>query len=218
EPQSPMLAKLARGLLALRRGGRWETTQENAWALVALDDARASFAAPSAANSALELRFNGERVSRSEGAAVGKGTIPMSKLLTAPGGLLSFRSDGGPLFYEAALRYARQMPPSSPLEHGIVVERRLVSKRRGVALPARDLHVGDEVEVHLLLVSAAPRDLVVLDDPIPAGFEATSDQFLRSEPEPRSPGALTHREWHDDRVVSYFDRLPAGMTQASYRL
>ena len=33
-------SKLARGLLAMRSGGRWKSTQEAAWSLLALDDYR----------------------------------------------------------------------------------------------------------------------------------------------------------------------------------
>ena len=38
KPDHPIVAKLARGLLERRAGGRWRNTQENAYALVALLD------------------------------------------------------------------------------------------------------------------------------------------------------------------------------------
>ncbi|HEX7665252.1 MAG TPA: alpha-2-macroglobulin family protein, partial [Polyangiaceae bacterium] len=40
DKKSALAAKLAKGLLAMRKGGTWETTQETAWALVALDEYR----------------------------------------------------------------------------------------------------------------------------------------------------------------------------------
>src|SRR5581483_5230763 len=37
DPQNDLIPKLARGLLAHRKAGRWENTQENCWVLLALD-------------------------------------------------------------------------------------------------------------------------------------------------------------------------------------
>ena len=40
DPTHPLAARLARGLLGRREGGAWRSTQENVWALLALDDYR----------------------------------------------------------------------------------------------------------------------------------------------------------------------------------
>ncbi|MEO8799431.1 MAG: alpha-2-macroglobulin family protein, partial [Polyangiaceae bacterium] len=40
DPKSALAGRLAKGLLAMRKGGSWATTQETAWALVALDEYR----------------------------------------------------------------------------------------------------------------------------------------------------------------------------------
>ena len=39
-PSHPMAARIAKGLLADRKGGTWRSTQETAWALLSLDDYR----------------------------------------------------------------------------------------------------------------------------------------------------------------------------------
>ena len=219
DPQNPLLARLARGLLSLRRAGRWSTTQESAWALLALDEAHALYARPPK-HAALRLSFDGTELAGVNATQVAAGTIPMSKLQRVPGGALSFSAQGAPLFYEASLRYARKEPPQSALEQGIHLTRSLRVIRQGASLPLSDLRVGDQVEVELALASAVPRELVVLDDPVPAGFEAVNQNFANADhSDVRSVSqTVTHRELHDDRVLSFIDRLPAGVTHTSYRL
>ncbi|MFT3770713.1 MAG: MG2 domain-containing protein [Minicystis sp.] len=46
DPAHPLVPRLARGLLEARRGGRFRTTHEAAWALLALDDVRRARPAP----------------------------------------------------------------------------------------------------------------------------------------------------------------------------
>lgn len=225
DPQDPLVPKLVRGLLSLRRDGRWPTTQACAWALLALNEARAVFAPPGTRTTAHVL-FDGEEVVKAVvgGAETRSGTIPMSRLVAAGGASLSFTTDGAaPLFYEGALRYARKDPPRTPLDHGIHVERTMrVLQRNGDPIAATDLRVGDYIEVDVLLESPVARDLVVLDDPLPAGLLAVNQSFansdrgvIRSDP---GRSFVTHRELRDDRVVTFFDDLPAGAHHTSYVL
>jgi uncharacterized protein YfaS (alpha-2-macroglobulin family) len=232
DPKNPLVAKIVRGLLASRHDGRWPTTQATAWALIALDDARALLA-PSAAPSSAQVLFDGAPIGRGNfvGLARGEavaGTIPMAKLLAAPGATLSFETGGPPLYYEGALRYARRSPPAEPLEHGIQVARTMrvvggAPGRPSVASPAA-FRTGDYVEVDVVLGTPWARDLVVLDDPLPAGFEAVNESFANADRHAtrnRTADAsshVTHRELRDDRVVTFYDTLPAGITHATYLL
>ncbi len=216
DPKSPLTAKLARGLLALRRKGRWPTTQESAWAIVALDDARALYPPPPSTSPAtFRVMLDGANVAHTRGAAASTGTIPMAKLVAATGGLLSFTAEGAPLFYQGTLRYARKEPPATPLEHGLHVARTLKTSN-----PSRPMRVGENVEVEVVVMSPVARELVVVDDPIPAGFEAVNEGFANRDRTMRTETSLevTHREMRDDRVVTFFDRLRAGTTRTTYRL
>lgn len=233
EPDNALVPKLVRGLLSLRKDGRWLTTQASAWALVALDEARPLFAASAASGSSAttaRLSLDGAEIAKAtfagaggaRGAALG-GMIPMTRLSAAPGATLSFTTDGAPLYYEGALRYARREPPQKPLESGIYVTRSMRLLRRDAEPAAVSAyHVGDYVEVDVMLSSPVARDLVVLDDPIPAGFEAVNQRFANRDRQPfltdPSTHHVTHRELRDDRVVTFFDELPAGQLRTSYVL
>lgn len=223
DPQNPLVTKIVRGLLAFRRDGRWPTTQDSAWALMALEDARGRYR-PAPGHTTAEFLFDRQVVAKTafEGVPDGEtrsGTIAMSRLLGAPDAAIAFTSDGArPLYLEGALHYARTEPPASPLDHGITVARSL-RPFSGTG----DFHVGDYVAADLVIVTGTPRDLVVLDDPIPAGFEAVNQSFAAMDdiaPLVVDPArtTLTHRELQDDRVVSFFDSLPAGVTHTRYVL
>jgi alpha-2-macroglobulin len=182
--QHPLASRLARGLLASREHGQWRSTQEAAWALLALDDYRKVSEAevPSfdarvwiGADLALDAPFRG-RSARARGV-----TVPIAKVFAQPGAPLSFQVDGtGDLFYEAKLSYARRDLPSDPIDRGISVRKlvRAVSAD-GLAdalatVPAQtQTHVplGGLVLVDLVVMTTTPRLQVVVDDPLPAGLE-----------------------------------------------
>jgi hypothetical protein len=108
-------------------------------------------------------------------------------------------------------------------------------KKSGDVAPA-----GSLVLVDLLLESSEDRKQVVIDDPLPAGLEAIDtaldtasrsrsvrDDDGRKHKEKERPGALTgigaafrtarvHREFHDDRVLTFIEDLPPGMYHFRY--
>jgi uncharacterized protein YfaS (alpha-2-macroglobulin family) len=226
DPKDVRVTKLVRGLLALRRAGRWTTTQASAWALLALDEARPLYAT-SAPETSAHLWLDGDEVAKAtftNGArgSVLTGTVPMSRLVAASGGALSFTTEGGPLFFEGTLRYARRELPKTPLEHGIHVAKSMrVLQRAGDPVVSTAYRAGDYVEVDVLLASPVARELVVLDDPIPAGFEAVNQTYANRDTamiRPDASRAVTHRELRDDRVVTFFDVLPSGEHHTSYVL
>lgn len=225
DPHHPLTQRTIAGLLSLRREGRWRTTQETAWALEALDEARALFTPAPARTKA--TFWDGDREVASAtffGVASGEsltGSIPMSHIARDPSRSLGLGSDGvRPLFYEGTLRFARVSPPVTPLERGITIARTF---RPRYSAGSSVIHVGDYVIADVVVATSAARDLVVVDDPIPAGFEvvhdslANVDRQLPDAPDP-SRALVTHRERRDDRVVTFLDEVPAGAHVTRYLL
>ncbi len=245
KPDHPQAAKLALGLLASRKGGRWRTTQETAWSLLALDAYRRaqeatepSFHARVFLGQALltETTFQGrERLAF-------QNTTPMSALRSSAGEVLAFAKQGdGRLFYEARLRFARKKLPTTALESGFFIDKgsqvvtpesmrdALRSNPRGVVTT---LAAGDLVLVNLAVVAPSERTFVVIDDPLPAGLEPVNTDlqgaasWLRDNDvaavEDDEPGAwrwdtpVTRRELRDDRVVFFLDRMTPGIHRFRY--
>lgn len=171
DPQNPLVPKLVRGLLSLRRDGRFSTTQACAWALLALNEARAVFA-PRSASTTAHVFFDGKELTT---VAIGGGgreawsdSIPMARLSTAGSASLSFTTDDGrPSFTRA--RFATRARSHRRRRSTKACMSRAMRVLRADAPPVAttDLRVGDYVEVDVVLASPVPRDLVVLDDPCP---------------------------------------------------
>nr|PZN28832.1 MAG: hypothetical protein DIU78_01695 [Pseudomonadota bacterium] len=244
-PNHPLLPALARGLLAARRGGTWRTTQESAFALIALAGYRAA-AEPEGARFDARVLLGDAELGRARftGSEPGRTiTVAMDRLQRHADALLRFEREGrGTLFYEARLRYARTELPRAPLDAGYFIEKtRQAIEPEALARPlpalladgARAFQAGALVVTDVVVVSAAPRDYVVIDDPLPAGFEAIQSAFVttasRSEwarpEEPACPECerdaiaegralrttAFRREIRDDRVAFVVEHLPPGV-------
>ena len=102
---------------------------------------------------------------------------------------------------------------------------------RPTGAPAEELRVGDVVQVHLTVI--APNDLYffVLEDPLPAGFEAVDPALLTSSVATPGPtGRLvetstrprfwfdgwTRREIRDEKVALFSTLLPRGTYEYTY--
>ncbi|MDI3282020.1 MG2 domain-containing protein [Polyangium sp. 15x6] len=254
-PNHPIAAKLAMGLLGDRKGGSWRNTQEAAWSLVALDAYRK--AQEKAAPDFVAHVFLGQaeiatQAFRGRDVDQARISLPAERLTSAGGSVLAFDVDGtGRLFYEARLRYARKELPKAPLDRGFFVQKTLrpvtpaelagilgAPPGKGVSsFPGGQLVLGE-----IVVVTPSPRKYVVVDDPLPAGFEpvdarlATTARNADLDEEEGDPEDAFYeeggyddvatgrailssrylRELRDDRVLFFIDRMPAGMYRYRY--
>jgi alpha-2-macroglobulin len=93
----------------------------------------------------------------------------------------------------------------------------------------------DLILAELVIVTPSPRDYVVLDDPLPAGFEAVDTTLATTASwldvsQPRGDycedcgggqlsypeGAPSRRELRDDRALFFMDRMQPGMHRYRY--
>ncbi len=186
DPRHPLAARLAKGLLAMRKGGTWRSTQETAWALIALDQYRKD-QEKKAPDFTAKVLMGGRQVASGEfhgrSLAAPSTSVAMGQLLasSAGGEMLGFQVQGdGRLFYEARLHYARKDMPTTPLDRGFAVTKAMRSLRPEdlraalATVPSKGVsaaRAGDLVLVDLVVVSADPQENVVIDDPLPAGLQ-----------------------------------------------
>jgi alpha-2-macroglobulin len=253
DPKHPMAARFARGLLGMRTHGAWRSTIENATSLVALEEYRR---AQEKTGTAINARvFFGEtfleEFSFKENSVQSRtANVPMSRVLSAggDGSALSFQLLGsGKAFYEARVKYAPKELPTASLDRGFYVEkwvREVAPENLQAALrslpqsSSKVIEAGSMVLVDLVLVTTSPRQQVVLDDPLPAGFEPIQSSFATSgsaasrvdssrddsdddsaESEDASPAFRSswfHREYRDDRVLTFVEHMAAGAYHYRY--
>lgn len=217
DPAHPLAPKLAKGLLASRRNGTYQSTQEAAWVLVGLDDYRRAYEKDAPAFDA--RLFLGGTLAHEAGFRGGTARAQttefgMEKLFGGDVGAapMAFQVVGqGTLFYEARLRYARKTNPSTSLARGFSVQKwlRAVTPETLAAatatfpkVSATSVEAGALVLVDVLVVNDVPQFQVVLDDPLPAGLEAVNGDLVGAA---RSiGGALDAADERDEEETDEF--------------
>ncbi len=197
DPENGLAPNAVRWLMVARQDGRWETTQETAWAIIGLTNWMV-------ATGELEGAYNWQVVVN--GQSLGEGSVAREnvdetvKLQIAVADLLADEANRvvierwplegedegrGRLYYSMYLRYFKPVEEVTALNRGIIVSRqyRLVDCDSETededCPPISQAQVGDVIQVRLTLI--APNDLhyVVMEDPFPAGAEGV-DQSLKT--------------------------------------
>jgi uncharacterized protein YfaS (alpha-2-macroglobulin family) len=199
QPASDLIPKLVEGLLAHRTAGRWSSTQENVFVLLALDRYFQAYekATPDfVARAWLGERFAGSHAFRGRTTERQHIQIPMAALYEASGAseVLLAKQGAGRLYYRLGLRYAPQSLLLAPLDRGFTVERAYegVDSAADVKRDADGtwrIRAGARVRVRLTMVAPARRYHVALVDPLPAGLEALNPALAVSGSLPGDDGS-----------------------------
>ena len=195
DPKNALAPNTVRWLMAVRQEGYWETTQETAWAIIALTDWMA-------ATRELEGAYDWQVVVN--GQALGEGSVSRqnvdqtTRLQIAVAQLLADEANrvviersapkgqdtgAGRLYYSMYLRYFKPVQEVTALNRGIIVSRQYTmadcDPEQQDCQAIDQAQVGDAIQVKLTII--APNDLhyVVVEDPFPAGAEGV-DQSLKT--------------------------------------
>ena len=238
-PQSDLVPKVVKGLLAHRTKGRWRNTQENAFVLLSLDRYFEVFEAEEpyfVARAWLGDDFAGEHDFEGRNTEHHHISIPMEKLDKKKKLVIS-KQGKGRLYYRLGLRYAPKNLDLKPSDHGFTVER----SYEGIDDPAdvkRDkdgtwrIRLGAKVRAKIMMVAPARRYHVALTDPLPAGLEPLNPALAVTAPAP--PGApegpsprrgrgwwwrgtwYQHQNLRDNRAEAFSSLVWAGVHSYSY--
>lgn len=238
DPESDLIPKVVRGLLAHRRKGRWQSTQENAWVLLALDRYFGTYEKETpefVARAWLGERYAGGH--RFEGRTTERHHLELPMRVLEPGDTTALtlgKEGAGRMYYRAGLRYAPADLELAPAQHGFAVERAYEGVddpsdvRRGADGVWR-VRPGARVRVTVTMTAPARRHHVALVDPLPAGFEPVNPELLGTErdsgeagPRPGPYGGWwrwtwwEHQNLRDSRAEAFTSLLPAGTYTYSY--
>jgi uncharacterized protein YfaS (alpha-2-macroglobulin family) len=246
QPNSDLIPKIVRGLLAHRTRGRWENTQENVFILLALDRYFNTFEKITpdfVARAWLGERFAGEQQFRGRSVGRQQISVPMRYLANQSGAqnLVLAKEGSGRLYYRIGMNYAPDDLNLKPVDYGFTVERsyEAVDDPRDVTRDpdgAWRIKAGARVRVRLTMVATSRRYHVALVDPMPAGFEAlnpslaTMGTIPRDEKENRAgastkggygwwwwrPEWFEHQNLRDERAEAFTSLLWEGVYKYSY--
>jgi uncharacterized protein YfaS (alpha-2-macroglobulin family) len=241
QPQSDLIPKVARGLLAHRKQGRWENTQENAFVLLALDRYFRTYekATPDfVARAWLGDAYAGEQQFRGRSTDRQQFDVPMRYLAEKGTGeqrLVLQKEGTGRLYYRVGMSYAPTNLKLGPADYGFAVER--VYESAGDAGDVRrdaegtwHIKSGATVRVKLTVVAPSRRYHVALVDPLPAGLEALNPALAvtgtipeeQKEQQPQGFGWwwrgtwFEHQNLRDDRAEAFTSLMWEGVYNYSY--
>ncbi len=217
DPQSPLVDPLVAGLLAARdQSGRWVSTQENLWSLVAL----AQYARRGAAgDTTATITVGGKPLSKKKlvGGELEVMRVPLAK---AAGQTVAVTVDHGA---RVSVRLSEAHVDAEAAEsHGYTVARHYEDEHGQVLT---SFAAGQLVHVKLVITATANHRWVAVTDPLPAGFEIVDPKLATSVVDEAPVHAERHwwdavawdyHESRDDRARWFADMLPAGQQELDY--
>ncbi len=202
QPNLDLIPKVVTGLLAHRKAGRWLNTQENTFALLALDTYFQTYekATPEfVARVWLGPDYAGDLAFKGRTTDYFQINIPMKDVASHDRQDLTIQKDGaGRLYYRVGMTYAPASLALDAADHGFVVERRYegADDPKDVTRDAQGVwHIkaGARVRVKLTMINENRRYHVALVDPLPAGLEAMNAALAVTGPIPLDPNEQKSR-------------------------
>ena len=214
-PADPRVAQATAWLMQARQGEGWGTTRTTALALLALGELMGSTRERTPRYDA-RVTVNGHAVG--DIAVTPDQPLDKERVIEVPASALidgenvvRIEASGAGVVYVS--RDARAFVPEVPREResGISVKRRwqVRDARGGWADATRPLRAGEDVRVVLDVSSPDARAHVLVEDPLPAGFEVTEADDVNP--------TYNRRDVLDDRVAFFFTHLESGITTITYR-
>ena len=236
EPDSDLIPKIVRGLLANKIKGRWSNTQENAFILLALDQYFQTYEKTTpdfAARLWLGQAFAGEQKFAGRSTGSNSIEIPMNYIQRQKKAenLILDKQGAGRLYYRIGLKYAPVNLKQDAADYGFTVTRtyEAVDDPSDVRQNAEGnwtFKSGARIRVKLQMVAPTTRYHVALVDYLPAGIEIINSKLAVSEssvkPPPFGSSYINRDNWfenqnlRDNRAEAFTTLLSGGVWNYSY--
>jgi uncharacterized protein YfaS (alpha-2-macroglobulin family) len=225
-PNDELVGGLVRYLMANRSGEGWGTTNETAFAIIGLTDYLVTQETLNTEPMNYSVTLNGETLF--EGVLTGEEPAVTLDLpfeaLQASNELVITQESERPLYYtfnRRALVAQAEIPAAGSLQLT-----RTYKTLDGQTITADQLKPGDLVEVVLTVKSDRQLSYVIVEDQLPAGFEALNERLnttsyvgnFDSPPQEyqwQSYG-YNYKEIRDGRVSFFYTTFKAGVTNVTY--
>ncbi len=226
----PLISGIARWLVDQRKAGRWHTTQENFFVFYALNDFYRAYEGVKPAFKA-EIVFAGKAILQEAFASVQQTAVRTQSLAEFKSArdlpVKISKTGPGTLYYGLRLTYVPKQALQAR-DEGMAVYKTLTTLD---GKPLAEIKAGQTVLVTLQVLVPKESLFVVVDDPLPAGFEAINPAFAtESEEAQRKLNAViaeaeggwwwwrgfNHIEMRDDRVLLFADSLDTGVHTHRY--
>lgn len=232
-PDEPLLPLAVRWLMDVRQDGRWPTTQENVWAILALTDWLLESDELQAGYD-WQVQVNDQTIGN--GATNPQSTSPPIELRVAVRDLLKEQTNilaiersnaSGQLTYATHLQTYADAMSVDARDRGIVVDRAFALDGKQTS----GVRVGDVVSVTTTIVASTDLYHVLVEVPIPAGTEPIDNRLETESSQFEQPvvEVVGAQEWwrswtptfvdiRDDKVALFSTFLQAGTVQYTFQV
>jgi uncharacterized protein YfaS (alpha-2-macroglobulin family) len=209
-PDHELIPPLARGLLHLRNDrGTWRTTQDEAYALMALADYARTRAG---GTTRVTVRLGDQQLHA--GPIEGAQIVRIERnLAQVHAGTLHVEADG-PVAYTARVVLARPATADDAASHGFTIRREYLDFETHA--PIERVEVGDLVTVRLAVRAEQDVAHVALVDPLPACFEVVNTSLATEAIDPSAERSLEHQyawshtELRDEEARAFAVQMGSG--------
>ncbi len=243
DPKNPLAPNVVRWLMRARTADRWETTQETAWALIALTDWLLA-TKELQGNYAWGVQVNGREIGSGQVTPdtvqeVTELRVAIKDLLLDQANRVAIARGEGPgrLYYTVHLRGYLPVEQVQALNRGVIVGR--VYERADCeenCEPVTTARVGDLLRVRLTVIAPSDLHYVVVEDPFPAGTDPVDTSLqttsvVGEQPELRRTDVRSPWGWwgwgwwwfadtdlRDEKLVLFATDLPRGTYEYTYLL
>ncbi|MCX6145307.1 MAG: Ig-like domain-containing protein [Ignavibacteriales bacterium] len=231
QPKNPLIPRIVRWLLEQRQYGRWRTTQENLYTIDALATYFRTFESGEPDLRAVVRLDSVIMVDKQlvrQKLSVASGSYPLSQLKVGRDYPIQFEKNGrGTLYYGLRMNF---YPKGNTVgaDEGLAVLK-TISVVDTLLARSSSYPLGSILKVQLTVIANKTRTFIVIDDPLPAGFEAINERFKTTASWDRDIDdeksefqrwwrqfPFSNVELRDDRVVLFADDLPAGSHTFTY--
>ncbi|MBI3174596.1 MAG: Ig-like domain-containing protein [Chloroflexi bacterium] len=229
DPKNPLTANAVRWVMSNRKGGRFDSTQETAWTLMALTNwLKVTGELQSSYQYAIGL--NGDLLQQGEVTKdnLSDPIVVKKALLDEVNTLVVSRDSGkGNLYYSAYLDVSLPVDQVNAYDHGIAVSRQYYAVD-DLDTPITEIQRGELVQVRVTIVVPESLHYMVVNDPLPAGLEGVDSSLMTSAEVPTSLTRTMFKQrgwgwWYfdyigmqDEKVVLSAEYLPAGTYVFNY--
>ncbi len=230
----PWAEKAVRYLLKERKIGRWRTTHENLFVFWALSSYFSAFE-KTVPNFSSQVLVDGRSVLnefyRGRTTKTASALVSFQQLRRETALPVDFVMSGeGRYYYTVRMTYApKHTVQIAARDEGIKITK-VYEDMKGNPVTQGKFTAGEMYKVKLTVSVPHDRYFIVVDDPLPAGFEAVNVNLATTAKDNSSEntsnsarwwwnfGGFNKSEMRDDRVVVFADRLPSGTHAFTYRV
>ncbi|MBX7174991.1 MAG: hypothetical protein K1X72_28700, partial [Pyrinomonadaceae bacterium] len=228
--ENDLIPKIVRGLLANKIKGRWQSTQENAFVLLALDKYFQTFekATPNfVAKIWLGNGYAGEQKFVGRTANSNLINVPMSYFQSqnSAQNLILDKQGAGRLYYRIGLKYAPKNLNLAAADYGFEVTRTYEAVDNAEDVKKNPdgswtIKAGSRVRVKVQMANPVVRYHVALVDYLPAGFEIINSELANSSSTGEKVTTFwnwfDHQNLRDNRAEAFRDYLREGVWEYKY--